>query len=226
MKRLIPILLAFLFTTPMAMAQSADVAQVFDLATEAREVLLQLHQKHQMLGDKGQIRVLDKNAAELDKLLYQIQRLAQLRRQTPSGGPISRADISVGWTGIGVTVTVKPTVVVQQAPPPPTIVVQQAPAPQRCEPMGSRRFSALTSAINSESFADGKHRVLNDASHNAAFNTTQVKQVMGLYSFDDDKVQAAARMYPMTCDPGNWFTVYQVLTFDSSRDELRGLVGR
>ena len=78
MKRVITLLLAFLFATPIAAAQSADAAQVFDLATEAREILLQLHQKHQMLGDRGQIRVLDKDAAELDQLLYQIQMLAQL----------------------------------------------------------------------------------------------------------------------------------------------------
>jgi hypothetical protein len=143
-----------------------------------------------------------------------------------------------GFGGVSVTVTepaVGGTVVYQEPVPAGTVVYQESvPAGTvvyqepvvTCVPMAAGRFNQVLGAMGQESFSDGKLRVLSDASHDTGYSVRQVRQVMAQFSFDDDKVDAAALMYPMLCDASDWFTVYQDITFDSSKDTLRSRVGR
>lgn len=213
MKHLVVAFLSLLLWAPSALAAPpSNVERVFMLANEARDVLLKLHRKHQLVGDPQHIAAMDADAARIDQLLYDIQMLTQAQvASRPQVAPVS------------ITINVPGRVVVQPAPAPGPVYVQPAPV---CQPMEHGRFQQVISAMQAESFSDGMNRILADASYGAFFSVAQVKQVMSLYSFDDDKVDAAVSMYPQVCDVDGWFTVYQVLTFDSSRDDLRARTGR
>ena len=82
-------------------------------------------------------------------------------------------------------------------------------------------FSRIRRAVAAESFADDQLAVLRSASQGRRFTTAQVSAVMELFSFSDDKVDAAAMLYPQVVDPHNWYTVYDALTFSSDKDMLR-----
>ena len=58
--------------------------------------------------------------------------------------------------------------------------------------------------MDSEAFGDGKIAILRDASRGRAFTTGQVARIMDDFVFDDDKVDAAALLYPQVSDPWNW----------------------
>ncbi len=98
--------------------------------------------------------------------------------------------------------------------------------PKQEEPAGpsamkSTDFDRLVAAIKAEDFSDSKLKILSDVVEHSYFKCSQVGRIMDLFDFDADKVKAAAMMYPKVVDKGNFFTVYQHLEFDGSKDELR-----
>ncbi|MEL6343234.1 MAG: DUF4476 domain-containing protein [Myxococcota bacterium] len=76
-------------------------------------------------------------------------------------------------------------------------------------------------AINNEAFADDKMAVLLAATAGRPMTTAQARSLVNLFTFDDDKVEAAVILYPQVVDPEQWFTMYSALTFRSSKDTLR-----
>ena len=100
------------------------------------------------------------------------------------------------------------TVDAMQGPPPPRVV-------------SSGELSRIQGAIRSESFSDDKLAVLRDASRGRQFTSAQVRGLMDLFAFSDDKVDAAVILYPKVVDQQNWYTVYGALTFSSDKDALR-----
>jgi hypothetical protein len=84
-------------------------------------------------------------------------------------------------------------------------------------------FSQLRSAVKSQVFGDDQLAMLRSASTGRAFTSDQVSELMRLFTFGDDRVAAAAMLYPQVVDPENWFIVYGRLTFSSEKDELRAL---
>jgi hypothetical protein len=224
MKQLFLVVFSFFLLVPASFAGSSDPAVVLQLATEARDVLVQLRQKAQMLGDQRQMAMLDADVVRIDQLLYDIQMISQNHLASRPAAPTQQPApvVRIGVPGVQVQV-VDPNV--QWVDPNPQVVAQPAPV-ATCEPMPAGRFSAVIGAMGQESFSDGKHRVLQDAAYGAWFSVAQVKQAMAQFPFDDDKVEAAAALYPQVCDLDAWFTIYQALTFDSSRDALRARTGR
>lgn len=92
--------------------------------------------------------------------------------------------------------------------------VRPAPAPRIA--MGD-----VLSALDAEPFSDGKLSTLRSIAAHRCFTTGEVVQVMNAFTFDRDKVEAAALLYRTVEDPERWFQVYPALTFSSSRDDLR-----
>jgi hypothetical protein len=86
-------------------------------------------------------------------------------------------------------------------------------------------MDGLKAAIAAEGFGDGKVAVLRTAVAENWFTTEQVVELLPLFAFSDDRVEAAAVLYPKVLDPENWFRVYGGFDFDSDKDELRRRLG-
>ncbi|HEU0035201.1 MAG TPA: DUF4476 domain-containing protein [Kofleriaceae bacterium] len=99
-------------------------------------------------------------------------------------------------------------------------------APAKPAPMKKETFDQLVGAIRAESFEDGKLGVVRHAVASSWFTAAQVATVMGLFSFDDNKVEAAATMWPKVVDRENSFVLFQQLSFDSSKEALRKRIAR
>ncbi len=91
--------------------------------------------------------------------------------------------------------------------------------------MAAEPFAALTAAVESESFGDEKVAVLRAAAADNLFVVEQVRRLLPLFTFSDERVEAAVILYPRTIDQENWFQVYQEFDFDSDKEELRKRLG-
>jgi hypothetical protein len=93
-------------------------------------------------------------------------------------------------------------------------------------PMRDAAFLQLLRSIKQTSFDDDKVEVVRHAAKTNYFLAAQVAAVMEVFSFDDAKVNAAVAMWPRITDPENSFIIFNKLTFDSSKEQLRKRVGK
>jgi len=105
--------------------------------------------------------------------------------------------------------------------PPPT----PPPTPRGPVSMSPSDFDSLLAAIDRASFANDKLNLVRTASRDGWFTTDQVVSVMGRLTFSNDKVEAAAIMYPHVVDTPNWFRAYGALEFSADRDRLKKRTG-
>jgi hypothetical protein len=92
-------------------------------------------------------------------------------------------------------------------------------------PISKAELKKVLAAMESESFSDGRLDILRSASNGRSFRVAQVKKLMETFPFGDDKVKAAAMLFPQVTDTENWYTVYAALDFDSDRKDLRAKTG-
>ena len=79
--------------------------------------------------------------------------------------------------------------------------------------------------IKNEPFADGKRVIIDSlVSTGNQFMCSDVVEILDAFDFDDEKVDAAIKMYPNTIDKNNWYTVYASFDFDSSKQKVRQAV--
>lgn len=97
-------------------------------------------------------------------------------------------------------------------------VLQEPPAPVA---VSAGELRQIQGAVAAESFSDDRLEVLRDAARGRHFTTAQVIALMDLFSFSDDKIDAAALLYPSVVDPQSWYTVYGSLTFSGDKAALR-----
>jgi len=115
------------------------------------------------------------------------------------------------------------------APPPPqpaVVEVIPAPPPQPAGPfaMDNGRFSEIVSAIQSESFANGKLAVLRDATDYAWYSSAQVVRIIGLFDFGPGKLKALQIVAPQIVDPDQSFKIYSAFDFDSNKKKAREIL--
>jgi len=104
-------------------------------------------------------------------------------------------------------------------PPPPP------PPMHRPQPMSEADFQQLVAAINGAAMSEEKVGLVRDAAQNSWFGVDQVIAVMNAIAFSQQKVDAAALMYPRVLDQKNWFKVYGALSFSADKAALRKRVG-
>lgn len=106
-------------------------------------------------------------------------------------------------------------------PPPPNL-----PPPGRIQvqPISPQSLSQLVSAINRESFSDGKVRVLQTAVQGQFFLVGQAKQLLNAYTFSQDKLTAASLLAPRILDSQNAFQLYDSLTMSDDKAKLRQIL--
>lgn len=104
----------------------------------------------------------------------------------------------------------------RRQPPGPPVAVPVGPVP-----MDPQRFAGLLGDLRNLSFASEQLDLLRDVVRHQWFLTAQVREVMGVFSFDSEKVEAAAILYPKVLDRQDFYQVYGDFTFDSDRQKLR-----
>ena len=126
------------------------------------------------------------------------------------------------------TTTTHTTTMVEEPPVRPTIVkeppVYHMPGysgPVGCAmPMGAGEFSDAQTSISGKGFEESKMTLAKQIGGGHCFSVEQVKSIMGLFSFEDSKLDFAKFAYDHVHDIGNYYKVNDVFSFESSIDAL------
>lgn len=88
------------------------------------------------------------------------------------------------------------------------------------QPMNERSFEQLKQSIRRESFDDNKLSIAKAAIRNQAISTTQVQELLGLYSFEQNKLDIGKYCYQYSTDYNNYYLVANSFAFSASKQEL------
>ncbi|OFY24005.1 MAG: hypothetical protein A2W98_13750 [Bacteroidetes bacterium GWF2_33_38] len=124
-------------------------------------------------------------------------------------------------TGTGTNVYVDNT-------PPPTQVVVYLPGysgPIGCpQPMDQNSFFSVKQSIASKTFEDSKLTIAKQVINSNCLLSSQVKEIMLLFTFEDTRLELAKYAYGHTYDIGNYYQLNDAFTFESSIDELNAYI--
>ena len=87
-------------------------------------------------------------------------------------------------------------------------------------PMSQEEFSDLKTTISSKTFEDTRMTIAKQVLNDRCMVVDQVKEVMTLFTFEDNRLQFAKFAYSKTYDIGNYYKVNKAFTFENSTDEL------
>jgi hypothetical protein len=115
------------------------------------------------------------------------------------------------------------------APPPPPVVSRPPPPPPEPAPamgMPGADFAALKEAISEENFSEEKLGVLSTAisNGNTGFTCAQVGELIELYSFSDDKINALSLVKNHIVDRNNNFKILSKFTFSDDKKRAQALL--
>ena len=105
--------------------------------------------------------------------------------------------------------------------PAPVVYLPGYNGPVGCPvPMSPNDFSDLKRTVNSKTFEDTKLTIAKQVVSSQCLLTNQVKDLLGCFTFEANKLEMAKNCYTRTYDIGNYFKVNDVFTFESSIEEL------
>jgi len=87
------------------------------------------------------------------------------------------------------------------------------------------RLRGVKRAIEDAPFKEGKMQVLTDQLQDAHLRTEQVGELIGLFAFSRDKVEALVFLYPRLTDPESFEDLLGTLKFASDRMAVRQRLG-
>jgi len=147
-------------------------------------------------------------------------------------GETVRMDVGVGDQRMGIDVTINdPTSMttsettttvqttetrIQQEVPDAVVEVETV----KCAPMDAKTFESAKRSVASKSFADEKKTTARQMLKSNCMSTDQIIELMGSFSFEDDKLEVAKMAYDRCSDPENYWKVNDVFTFSDSIEEL------
>ena len=85
-------------------------------------------------------------------------------------------------------------------------------------------FSDLTQSIINQNMEDTKQNVAKQGIGKFCVTTSQVRQIMGIFNFEESKLEFAKWAYDRTSDRENYFRVNDVFNFSISVDELQSYI--
>lgn len=109
------------------------------------------------------------------------------------------------------------------APPPPP--ARGGGRNTTCYAMNSSDFRSAKDAISKASFEDTKLSTAKTILNSNCMSTDQIMEVCKLFSFEESKLTFAKDAYGRCSDPGSYFKVGNIFTFDASRTELNEFIG-
>lgn len=90
--------------------------------------------------------------------------------------------------------------------------------------MNDASFSSLVETMKRESFESTRLDMTKQVVDRNYFTTGQVKQLLLIFSFDNNRLDLAKYAYRNTLDRENYFQLYDVLTFSRSKEELSAYI--
>ncbi len=104
-------------------------------------------------------------------------------------------------------------------------VYAEEPAPTEeievvCASMSSSDFASAKKSVSSKSFAEDKMTLAKQILKANCVSTGQVIEMMGLFTFEENKLEFAKMAYARTTDNQNYYRVNDAFTYSSSIDEL------
>lgn len=87
-------------------------------------------------------------------------------------------------------------------------------------PMDMATFNQAKQSIEKQSFADTKNKMAKQILNSNCVTSSQAKELIGLFTFENDKLDIAKYCYSRVYDISNYFQVNDALGFSSSVDEL------
>lgn len=142
---------------------------------------------------------------------------------------ISGMDGNVESSSTTTTTTTHTTTTTYQDPPPPAqttvVYVDGYNGKTGCPvPMSRSEFESFKGSLSSKSFEDSKMTMAKQVLNNNCLTSAQVREVMGLFTFEQNKLDFAKYAYGRTYDIGNYYKVNDAFTFESSIDELNNYI--
>jgi hypothetical protein len=143
--------------------------------------------------------------------------------------------IDLGGMGLGTNVTTTTTTTTHStttstnpAVGQPTPVPAAQPAPvkeQGCvKAIGATDFASGKSSIKNQSFSESQMKVAKTFTKNNCLSVAQIKEVMGLFSFEESKLDYAKFAYDFCVDKKNYYQLSDVFSFSSSSDDLNSFL--
>lgn len=86
--------------------------------------------------------------------------------------------------------------------------------------MTAREFDQVKQSLRKEWFENNRMSSAKFILEKNSVTTAQVKELMSLFMFEDNKLEIAKQAYRKTVDKKNYYQVMDALTFSSSKDEL------
>lgn len=99
-----------------------------------------------------------------------------------------------------------------------------APAPCRYA-MDANSFRSAKESVSKASFEETKLSTARTIMGSNCFSSDQVIAICSLFSFEQTKLEFAKAAYSKCTDPGNYFKVGNIFTFDASKTELNEYIG-
>jgi hypothetical protein len=90
--------------------------------------------------------------------------------------------------------------------------------------MSSTDLNAAKNSMNSTSFDDTKISTFKQIVSSKCIITSQVKELLQIFTFEDSKLSMAKYAYSYVADPSNYYTLNDIFTFDASKEELSDYV--
>ena len=90
-----------------------------------------------------------------------------------------------------------------------------------CAAMSPSTMSSVLDQLKKQAFEDNKMNVIKQVLGSNCISSTQVKQLMSEFSFEENKLRVAKMCYSKTTDKGNYFMLNDAFSFSSSADELQ-----
>ncbi len=136
-----------------------------------------------------------------------------------------KADEPMGNGNVQQTMTYSETVTTTTTSSSSSSVSAEEPRRQAdCYPMSVSDFSSAKESIRSKSFEDSKLTLAKQIVGANCLNTNQVKEMMGLFTYEETKLDFAKLAYKKTTDKNNYFRVNDAFTYESSIDELNAFI--
>ena len=99
------------------------------------------------------------------------------------------------------------------------------PAQTGCQyPMDDNSFMAAKETINQSTFEDTKVSSAKAILTSNCVSTDQVVQICQLFTYEQSKLNFAKFAYSKTTDPGNYFKVGNIFTYDNSKTDLNHFI--
>jgi len=92
--------------------------------------------------------------------------------------------------------------------------------------MDSRSFEMLKAALSRESFEKTRMEIVKQSIDRNNFSTMQVREMLLLFAFENSKLDLAKYAYGHTVDKNNYFQLYNVFSFNTSKEELADYIRR